>query len=110
MYELAFEVLFIICYRLLLVDHQAGKFLLSRNQRTDAGKKESRSLSGAHRLDVLRTFYHQVAATFMNHSSGINVVVFAMQYIIYIHITLFSMVLKPFPLLHTMIKFLSISS
>ncbi|PNF23702.1 fuzzy-like protein [Cryptotermes secundus] len=55
---------------LLLVDHQAGKFLLSRNQRTDAGKKESRSLSGAHRLDVLRTFYHQVAATFMNQSSG----------------------------------------
>ncbi|GFG29756.1 hypothetical protein Cfor_03331 [Coptotermes formosanus] len=54
---------------LLLVDRQAGKFLLSQNQRTDAGKKESRSLSGAHRVDILRTFYHQVAATFMNQSS-----------------------------------------
>jgi hypothetical protein len=86
LYELAFKVVFIICYRLLLVDHQAGKFLLSRNQRTDAGKKESRSLSGAHRLDVLRTFYHQVAATFLNHSSGTKVVVFVMQYIICVHL------------------------
>ncbi|PSN41040.1 Protein fuzzy [Blattella germanica] len=55
---------------LLLVERQAGKFLLSRNQRTDAGKKEARSLSGAHRLDVLRTFYHQVAATFMSYSES----------------------------------------
>jgi hypothetical protein len=54
---------------LLLVDRQTGKFMLSQNQRTDAGKKESRSLSGAHRVDILRTFYHQVAATFMNYSS-----------------------------------------
>ncbi|XP_021921650.1 protein fuzzy homolog isoform X2 [Zootermopsis nevadensis] len=54
---------------ILLVDRQAGKFLLSRNQCADAGKKESQSPSGAHRLDVLRTFYHQVADTFMNHSS-----------------------------------------
>jgi hypothetical protein len=62
-----------MCYRLLLVDRQAGKFLLSQNQRTDPGKKESRSLNGAHRVDILRTFYHQVAATFMHHSSGITV-------------------------------------
>ncbi|KAJ9583086.1 hypothetical protein L9F63_022575 [Diploptera punctata] len=55
---------------LLLVDRQTGKFLLSRNQKTDAGKKEARSLSGAHRIDVLRTFYHQVAATFMNYYSS----------------------------------------
>ncbi|XP_069685331.1 protein fuzzy homolog isoform X2 [Periplaneta americana] len=53
---------------LLWVDRQTGKFLLSRNQRADAGKKEARSLSGAHRLDVLRTFHHQVATTFMDYS------------------------------------------
>jgi len=79
------KVWFIICYRLLLVDRLAGKFLLSRNQRADTGKKESRSLSGAHRLDVLRTFYHQVAATFMNLSSGIQVVIFKMWHMVYMH-------------------------
>ncbi|XP_063241885.1 protein fuzzy homolog [Bacillus rossius redtenbacheri] len=48
---------------LLLIDRSCGKFLLSRNQSSD-GSEDARSPSGAHRLDVLRTFYHQAALPF----------------------------------------------
>ncbi|KAL0274544.1 UNVERIFIED_CONTAM: hypothetical protein PYX00_002647 [Menopon gallinae] len=45
----------------LLVNLTDGKFLISRNQ----SKKESCSLSGSHRLNILRTFYYRSASVFL---------------------------------------------
>lgn len=45
----------------LLVNVAVGKFLVSRN----LNKKESCSLSGSHRLNILRTFYNQSASVFL---------------------------------------------
>lgn len=54
----------------LLVNLTIGKFLISRN----LNNKESCSLSGSHRLNVLRTFYNQSASVFLqskeDHSNG----------------------------------------
>nr|CAD7442720.1 unnamed protein product [Timema bartmani] len=57
---------------LLLIDHECGKFMLSRNQHPDSAGHETRSLNSAHRLDVLRTFYHQVATPFFSHNDEGN--------------------------------------
>lgn len=46
----------------LMVHLTVGKFLISRN----LSNKESCSLSGSHRLSVLRTFYNQSASLFLH--------------------------------------------
>lgn len=49
--------MFFSIFRIILINKNQQKYVMSRNlQQTTSGKRAS---SGAHRLDILRTFFHQ---------------------------------------------------
>jgi len=47
------------CYRFLLANYKLEKFVLGRNSQCAKNRA-----TGSHRLDILRTFYHQAVETF----------------------------------------------
>lgn len=50
-------MLILIYYSILIINKHHGKYVISRNIQTSSSGK--RPVSGAHRLDILRTFFHQ---------------------------------------------------
>lgn len=52
-------------FRFLLANYKVQKFILSKN--TQYAKNR---ISGSHRLDILRTFYHQAVETFILSSES----------------------------------------
>lgn len=49
--------MFSYSFRILIINKNHGKYVISRNIQTSSSGK--RPVSGAHRLDILRTFFHQ---------------------------------------------------
>lgn len=52
-------------FRFLLVNYKVQKFVLGRNTQYTKNR-----ISGSHRLDILRTFYHQAVETFILSSDS----------------------------------------